>query len=328
MVNNMSKAINATAVEFREKWQTDNDIIRTVSIQYDPYTCDSTEITDCNGFLERHINPYHKGLIGNYRPYRSLVFYGSRTGAPLGAATNLPNNGLLDNFKLYWDFDGSNNLVPDGGNTQWVWNSQVTRINAKGMELETKDAMNIFTGAQYGYDKTLPVAIANNSRYNELAFEGFEDYGYSESLNGAIGNPCTKRHIDFTGIANTQIVNTSQAAFNAHSGSNVLGINANSTAVKSIPVSNSMIDTANLRFGGNVVKALSFSGGNYFKEFSLPTSAPAFAPTFTASNLGMNLNFGSHNVTGQVSGSILEYYVVYKTRQYTEITTPIPIILL
>ncbi|NII28737.1 hypothetical protein HB364_26890 [Pseudoflavitalea sp. X16] len=322
LVNNNSKVINASALEYREKWQTDNNVIRKINIQYDPYTCIGTEVIDCNGYLEKRINPYRKGFIGNFRPHRSLVFYGSRMGTTPGTATNLPDNGFLNGFKLYWDFDAYKNLIPDVSNTQWVWNSEVTRFNARGMELETKDALNIYSAAQYGYDKTLPVAVANNGRYHEIAYEGFEDSAYSATLNPVSTNPCIQKHIDFTGIANTQIINTTQAGFEAHTGKYMLGVNHNSTASKTIPVKSTVTDSFTLLFGADVVSTLFATGGTLTQVSALPANAPQFPMQFSTSNLGMSLSTGAHNVVGQIAGSTTHYYLLYKTIQYTKITTP------
>ena len=138
---------------------------------------------------------------------------------------------------MYWSFNASNNLIPVA-NAKWVWNSQVTRFNSRGLELETKDALNIYTAAQYGYNKTMPVAIANNARYDEMANEAFEDNNYQESINGSIANACAKKHIDFTNINNSQVFNMDSMLLNAHSGKYALGVNANATASKTFEVKN------------------------------------------------------------------------------------------
>ena len=223
-----SKVINASAVEFKEKWQIDNDVIRRLKIVNDTVTCTLKEVEDSLGYLEKNINPYRKGLIGNFRPYRSMVFYNNRKEYDTTANTNLSANGFLNNFKLYWDFNSSSNLVPDTTSTQWVWNSKLTKVNAKGLELETQDALGIYTSAQYGYNKTMPVAIANNARYNEMFADGFEDYGYDETLDNTKFN-MFRRHIDFSKMTNSFLVNTDTANFKAHSGKYVLAVNATGT---------------------------------------------------------------------------------------------------
>ncbi|HEX8334667.1 MAG TPA: hypothetical protein VF622_18730, partial [Segetibacter sp.] len=96
--------------------------------------------------------------------------------------------------KPFWSFQ-NNSLLPQYDTTKWVWNSEMTLFNRKGFEIENKDPLGRYNSGLYGYNYTLPTAVVQNSRYQEAAFEGFEDYGMS-------GNNCdticgSRRHIDF-----------------------------------------------------------------------------------------------------------------------------------
>ncbi len=270
--NTNSKIINASAIEYKEKWQTDNDAFYRYRVVMDPLTCAVTKVEDCTAGLEKEINPYRKGLLGNFRSNRSMVFYGDRTETNPINPTNLLQNGFLTGFNPYWNFNIDNNLVPDINNLKWVWNVQSTRFNSKGMELETKDALNIYTAAQYGYSKTLPTAIANNSRYDEMAYEGFEDNDYNDLLNNSVYNSCAKRHIDFAGLTNGQIVNTESAGFNAHTGKRILGVNAGSVLTKQVNIKQADDPEFGLVMQSDITKSLSDPGGNYQHTFANPTN--------------------------------------------------------
>ena len=193
------------------------------------------EVADCYGtLLEKNINPYTKGLLGTFRTDRSLVFYGERNENIPTTPTTINKDGTLKDFAMYWDLDNAtSNLIPIV-NSKWVWNSQITKVNAKGLELETKNALGIYTAAQYGYNKTMQVAMANNSKYEEMFAEGFEDKDYNESINtGVTFNNCAKaKHIDFTGMLYSGIIPATN--FNAHTGKNVLALLGNNKATKSI----------------------------------------------------------------------------------------------
>lgn len=276
-------------VDFTVSGQGNNFELDDLSFKVEQ-SCTPIEIPDCNGYLEKSINPYVKGLLGNFRGYRNMVFYGEKNNSDPAIATNLPVNGYLNDFNLYWNFDGNNNLVPDASTTsKWVWNSQSTRFNAKGMELETKDALNIYTAAQYGYNKTTPTAIASNSRYDEMMYEGFEDYGYAEKLSGATTiSECIKKHIDFSGIANSSIVNTDSLGFNAHSGKYILAINPQSTVIKNVPVSNNIADVFSLDYETEFTKQLNNPGGS-FASFILCQGAPCpYFPSYLFSFVDFN----------------------------------------
>jgi hypothetical protein len=306
-----SKVINAAAIEFKEKWQTDNDAIKRMKLVFNSATCTFEEVEDSTGYLEKAINPYRKGLLGNFRTDRSMIFYGSRKEYDTTANTNIVDNGFLKNFKLYWDFNSYSNLIPDTLSSQWVWNSRLNKVNAKGLELETLDALGIYISAQYGYNKTMPVAIVNNGRYNEMFAEGFEDYEYGESLSNAKFNYGNK-HIDFAKMTNSTIVNTDNFDFKSHSGKFVLGVNPGVTAAKTFDLINPVTDSYNLNFTTDAVKSLVNPGGN-FTVITAPTGTNVINPTF--SNLGMN-GWQGMTVPYSTWNSVL-----YQTDQYFEVAT-------
>ncbi|THU30779.1 hypothetical protein FAM09_29710 [Niastella caeni] len=263
-INSSSNVIQASAMECREKWQADNDMFKKLKLVFDEATCTASEIVDCNGYFEKNLNPYTKGMLGNFRTVLSRVFYGNRTETDPATATNLRLNGFLANFKLYWDFDAGNNLVPDADTLRWVWNEQATLFNSVGMELENKNALGHYTGAQYGYNKTLPIAIASNSRHNEMLYEGFEDYDYQAAVSGApTTNPCAQRHLDLLNIPNSTIYNTDALPFSAHTGRYVLGVAAGKTASKEISVRSSVMEDYTLQFGTKTTDVLNEPGKNF-----------------------------------------------------------------
>jgi hypothetical protein len=316
-INANSKTINASAIEFKEKWQTDNDLVKRFIQVYNPANCGYDEIQDPNGYLEKNINPYRKGLLGNFRSHRSRVFYGGRTGTTPGTNTNLPDNGFLTSFKLYWDFDAFKNLVPDVSNMQWVWNSEITRFNARGMELETKDALNIYTGAQYGYSKNMPVAIANNSRYHEMFYEGFEDYTYRDGMNSNnFQHLYPRRHIRLHDDVNGKPLNADSMNINAHSGRYVLGIEAGYVMTKSFPLNNTAPENYNLQYEQDTTVNLVDVGGNYEVPWTYPYAGnPVPSYTFNGFNIS---NDGTTITDTVVSNCRLRWYSL-KTRHYAEV---------
>lgn len=313
------RVINASAVEYKERWITDNDVIRRLKLVKDPVTCVISEVEDSTGYLEKNINPYRKGLLGNFRVYRNMVFYDSRSEYDSTANTNIGMNGFLKDFKPYWDINLSNNLVPDSLSTQWVWNSRLNKTNAKGLELETQNALNIYTAAQYGYNKTMPVAMVNNSRYHEMFGENFEDYGYGESISHAQFN-YLKRHIDFRKLSNSSLVNTDTMSFNAHSGKYAIGVNSGAAASFDIPVD----QPANtyppaLLFGKDTTRMLHNLGGNYGFTSIVPlVTSPSDrgTPSYGNSTFSMQIYPKDSLYAGGNRG---HYYSFYDTF-YIEIT--------
>ena len=128
------------------------------------------------------VNPYLYGLAGNWRPSSSYVYYSDRNETSLNEDVSLRRAGTIRSFSSFWKFD-SNTLKMVNDTTKWAWNSQLTLVNRKGAELENKDPLGRYNAGLYGYDDALPVAVAQNARYREIAYEGFEDYDFG-------GNPC------------------------------------------------------------------------------------------------------------------------------------------
>lgn len=261
IVDNSGNILTASAVSYREKWQTDKDVIPKTSLTL--VVCDYVEGPDCNGTLIKHINPYLRGLVGNLKPYRSYTYYGSRNETDPAVTTTIRKNGYINGFSNYWGFDVNNNLVPDYTNTKWIWNSELTKVNAHGQELETRDALNRYTAAQYGFDKDLPVAMAQNSRNGEEFAESFEDYSFKETLNNASIITCdSTRYISFNGLVNSGLVDTDTVSVKAHTGKYALVVNGNTQAVKPFLIRPSVVDSFNMPFGSRQTGSLYQVGGN------------------------------------------------------------------
>ena len=254
-----SNVINASAVEFKEKWQTDNGVIKKYTIRTTS-DCTREMVEDCNGFLDRDVNPYLKGLIGNFQPWRDLLFYANRTDSIITKNVDVSKNGFLADFKPYWGFS-NNTLTPDYSSSKWVWKVERTKVNARGMELENKDALGIYQSCLYGYQKSMPVAIAGNSRYNEIVNENFEDYGYKEALNGITYNECLNdKHLNFEGISGASIIPAANENILAHTGKNVLKVIGNPTVT--IPVNTLTDDAFSLALGKDTTKTPADPGDN------------------------------------------------------------------
>lgn len=309
-----SMVINASAAEYREKWQIDNDVIKRVRQYIDTVNCIIKVVEDSAGYLQKSINPYVKGLLGNFHSWRNRVFYDNRKEYDTSANTNIATNGFLANFRCYWDFNGSGALIPDSNSTQWVWNNRLNRINSKGMELETQDALGIYTSAQYGFRKTLPVAIASNARSTEMITEGFEDYGYNASLDNATYN-IFRRQLDLSAFSNSWLVNTDSAGFRAHSGKYVLAIQPGASQQTTVGVSAATV--FDMVPGRDTTSSLTEIGGILTTEINY-TPANVYQPIFSSpgSSLGMQgyVGFSAPQLSSCQSG-------VYHTTQYFQVPT-------
>jgi len=139
-------------------------------------------------------NPYAIGMLGDWRPQRNYVYYTSRSPNLSASTSNIWNTGTYNQYSPIWDVLTSGNIWPlDTTDKNWTWSSQITKYDTKGNEIEDQDALGRFSGALYGYLQSLPIAVASNAKFEEVAFDGFEDYGFNTSC----GNPCYNDHFSF-----------------------------------------------------------------------------------------------------------------------------------
>jgi len=204
--------LKAVATEFKDVWK---------------YFCNCPYDTDPT------IDPYIKGYAGLMRPWRSHTYLSGRTQDKNNNQLNIRKDGVFTGtFVPFWmkkdQFTGlsacakTSSFIPADtkGNlssittslayvcSPWQYVTEITNYNSMGMEIENKDALGRYAMAQFGYGRHLPVATANNSQYQESAFDGFEDYDY---------NDCRDDHFSWRSV--NRFVPTAVVEAEAHTGS-------------------------------------------------------------------------------------------------------------
>ncbi len=192
-------------------------------------------------------NPYFAGFLGNWRPSASYVYTVNRTLTPgvlnQSGNSDIRTSGSYASFNPFWTFQNTGsmtNTIPYGGDqpandNRWVWNQKAVYYDQKGNEVETVDALQRYGAALFGYQQTLAVAVGQNARKNEIAFDGFEDYDFN--LNESQVDNCgeLKRHINFkfnkSGTNWTSPAGSIVSAY-AHSGKYSWLINGNQTVTQ------------------------------------------------------------------------------------------------
>ncbi len=115
-------------------------------------------------------NDYAYGKKGIWRPLRSWVHQEDRDqSGNLGNNTRIDQDGQFDFFPFNWQ-DGL-----DNSNHNWTWASEITKYNPYGFQLENKDPLDIYSSELYGYNNTVVTAVTANAKYEEIAFDGFEN---------------------------------------------------------------------------------------------------------------------------------------------------------
>jgi len=130
------------------------------------------------------VNPFRLGLLGNYRPLKSLLYLTDRTTGHVREA------GIFSDYDPYWTCKAISNSQP----SKWTWTEQSIRIDPFGKLNEAKDTLGKYRADLYGFSNNLVVASANNARYQQIAFLSFEDYDFKNTKNSTCWLP---KHFDF-----------------------------------------------------------------------------------------------------------------------------------
>ena len=154
--NIFTKVLQASAVEYSDDWKT---------------FCECFLDTTNNSVTG---NPYVLGNKGIWRPKASYVHLSGRSQTKENNNTNIREDGMFTSFNPFYKYQ--NNWMIDRQN--WTYTSSVVDFSPFGQALETIDALKRYSSSVYGYNQTLPVAVAANSRYRQLGFDGFEDYAF------------------------------------------------------------------------------------------------------------------------------------------------------
>jgi hypothetical protein len=177
------RIINASAVVYKDFWKPQNESNFPIypSLPGEAYE-DSGEV---NHPYDLGFNPYLWNIKGDWRAEKSYAYLAGRNSGD-GLINNPRNEGFFTKFNSFYKLVNEQWVTNE---SNWTYASSISQYSPYGAELENKDALNRHSAAQYGYNYTLPTAVASNSKYNEMGFEGFEE---SITLN--------KKHFEFHGI--------------------------------------------------------------------------------------------------------------------------------
>ena len=308
VVNNSDNVVAAAATAYREKWQVDADVIPATVMVAIP--CGFAEVPSCGGTMPNHVNPYQRGLVGDFKAYRNYVYYGSRLDSNPATPTRIRHNGYISGFGNYWNFNSYNNLVADSSNTNWLWNTEVTRVNSKGQELETHDALNRYTAAQYGFAKNFPVAVTQNAPYGQSFYTGFEDNNYSETLNNSYTDTC--QNARYINLSDFNIINTDTTTVKAHTGRYAIRVPANTTDTLPIPVAPPDSLNYTMTFGDSLRK-------RYDSVGIWDTLIPAYPNTVYVDSPNFYNLTGSTGVTANIEVADGQHFIVPEWKGYLQI---------
>jgi hypothetical protein len=177
------RIINASAIEYENVWPGQCEC-NLPEMKYEngkivfnhpkiDYNSDEVE-----KIYRESFNPYLYNIKGNWRAKKSYAYL---TGRHHSNNITPRVSGFFKQFHPFYVLGGTKwkKNTTDITEHKWTFASEVTQYNPFGQEVENKDALNRFSSALYGYNYRFPLAVASNTKYSELAFDGFEDYNFS-----------------------------------------------------------------------------------------------------------------------------------------------------
>ncbi|MDO5969778.1 hypothetical protein Q4Q35_08160 [Flavivirga aquimarina] len=182
--------INASAVKYDDFWncQCEN------GLPFLPRSVNSSEDLEGTPIESYGFNPYLYNAKGEWRAKKSYAYLTERTEVVNGSVSkvNTRKEGYFKDFIPYYNLVEQSPGINKWEQTvdaqldtnKWTFASEVTAYSPYGAELENMDALNRHSAAQYGYNYTLPTAVASNSKYQDMGADNFEDYEFVNALNG------------------------------------------------------------------------------------------------------------------------------------------------
>lgn len=141
----------------------------------------------CDRFKINKVNPYVQGFRGNWRSLSPYVFQVNRSYGKQASATqdgiNIRQDGVYSVFNPFWTYNTSDATWHNGSlhNEKWVLANKSTLFDRYGDELESKNALNIYSSASFGFLGNMAVAVASNAKNREIFYEGFEDFNFKQN---------------------------------------------------------------------------------------------------------------------------------------------------
>lgn len=173
----------------------ENGILKTLEIEFitEFSSTGLEEICNCDENVNLRVNPFYKGIKGNWRTQKEWVYYDSRTPNSIAssATTNIRIDGAYSTFGSFWAAPTtSTSKWTEATHGKWTETNEVTKYNSTGIPIESKDALGRYSAAVFGYFDMLPMAVATNAKYTQIGYDGREET-FTE-------HDCHMKNLDFS----------------------------------------------------------------------------------------------------------------------------------
>lgn len=186
-INYTANVIDASATEFSDSWQKLCRGPNDGCTAYADLSCLTATIP-----ILSNTNPYINNTKGRWNPVRNYSYLGSRS-TNVGSTRDIRKDGVFTSYEpffLYQSGSWEEVYASSRSNsfTNWILNSEITKISAEGNVIEAKDAINRFSSSLYNYNSTLKSASAVNAKQRDIGTESFEDFDFADKcINDHLG---------------------------------------------------------------------------------------------------------------------------------------------
>ena len=175
---------------------TTNQNLQVVSSSANEYSCDWIGKTMDMDPLLVNSNKFETGELGKWKVSKNYIY---KTNIK-SINPNASSSGNTSVSRLQ-DGSGTYTLSPfkwtESTHLNWILSNEVKKYSTNGSPVEQVNIMNVYSSAHYGFNKTLPILVASDSKYNSSLFEHFEinKNNYFESgINCVLANISTNAH--------------------------------------------------------------------------------------------------------------------------------------
>ncbi|MCT4579996.1 MAG: hypothetical protein N4A35_01150 [Flavobacteriales bacterium] len=163
----IDNVLSATAVSFKDQWIKDFR--------------DYRENNQANYTASNNKNPFATGEKGIWSTHKTYTYVDDRKQSTTNNEVDvkLAEDGTFDDVTMFnWGFSHLGSCFEN-----WKMGNEITKVSPYALKLENKDVLGRYSAALYGYGGRQSTAVAANAKYNEIGFEGFEEYKENQNIN-------------------------------------------------------------------------------------------------------------------------------------------------
>lgn len=161
--NPLTNVVSASATTFTNNWFAGTNTVMAAT-----YTALATASVQANQF---------------YYPLQTFSYRDNVVNSN-GVSGKIYSGGTVNTPFVFFDWIGQQQVSPPPVPQQWYSDSRITKYSPYGYPVEEEDVLAIKSSAQFGYNDVLPVAVCQNSGFNQSKFIDFE-YGSQTGVTTA-----------------------------------------------------------------------------------------------------------------------------------------------